>query len=291
MSETRSIAFGLFLAALFVLSDSRELQSQVRAIRRSTRHSLLHKHKPATPHGSNSRTSLPIDEDDDDAVAAYAATVIGLGGADFRVGTLVILERGDARQLAIERMAIRAITTVGLGLIDHRSALVFARTDADPTEETAPDDRTPARGIARESPSAETDMGQYALLGIGVIIAFKIVFRILASNKPRIRHVRIHSIPHGEAPEEIRRAWVGLVLPLAAGLEGPIEVESVGVVTNRKLGQETGYAVPGHLALAALRNAAPAAAQWWTEHAPRSVEENAILIFPVDCAELVNGNG
>ena len=44
--------------------------------------------------------------------------------------------------------------------------------------------------------------------------------------------VRIIATPPGEAPEEVRRAWVGLELPLAAGETGPHTTPVGGVLTG-----------------------------------------------------------
>ncbi|HEY7315037.1 MAG TPA: hypothetical protein VH643_37170 [Gemmataceae bacterium] len=44
--------------------------------------------------------------------------------------------------------------------------------------------------------------------------------------------VRIIATPPGEAPEEIRQAWLGLELPLAAGETGPHNVPTGGVLSG-----------------------------------------------------------
>lgn len=46
--------------------------------------------------------------------------------------------------------------------------------------------------------------------------------------------IRITDIPGGEAPLEIRRAWVGLVLPLAPGEDGPRTPRTAGVLSGPK---------------------------------------------------------
>jgi hypothetical protein len=48
--------------------------------------------------------------------------------------------------------------------------------------------------------------------GAGAIIGL-IVFLVVRSNRT-VAYVRIVRTPPGEAPEEIRRAWVGVELPL-----------------------------------------------------------------------------
>src|SRR5947199_83534 len=44
--------------------------------------------------------------------------------------------------------------------------------------------------------------------------------------------IRIIDVPPGEAPEWVRRAWVGLVLPLAPGEYGPRVLAAAGVLTG-----------------------------------------------------------
>jgi hypothetical protein len=44
--------------------------------------------------------------------------------------------------------------------------------------------------------------------------------------------IRIIATPSGEASEEVRRAWIGLELPLAAGETGPRTVSIGGVLTG-----------------------------------------------------------
>ena len=50
----------------------------------------------------------------------------------------------------------------------------------------------------------------------------------------RVERVRIIGTPPGEAPEEVRRAWVGMVLPLAPGQSGSTAGRSFGVLTGPK---------------------------------------------------------
>ena len=44
--------------------------------------------------------------------------------------------------------------------------------------------------------------------------------------------IRVVRIPAGEAPENIRREWVGVELRLSQGEKGPRQLGSVGVVSN-----------------------------------------------------------
>jgi hypothetical protein len=110
--------------------------------------------------------------------------------------------------------------------------------------------------------------------------------------------VRIVDVPPGEAPEEVRRAWVGLELPLVAGETGPRPVRGVGVLsgprtffgqllallTGRSC-QAYGYVIDAHQALVLLAEKAPWAAQWWRESAPHAVEPGRRFIFAAEVCE------
>jgi hypothetical protein len=87
--------------------------------------------------------------------------------------------------------------------------------------------------------------------------------------------IRITDIPPGEAPEDVRRAWVGLVLPLARGETGPRTLHTGGVLTGPRgllMGlvhilfgwtqRETGYVVEGGVAVDLLGRKDRGAAAW-----------------------------
>ena len=102
--------------------------------------------------------------------------------------------------------------------------------------------------------------------------------------------IRIISTPPGEAPEQIRAAWVGLTLPLV--LRTPSPIETVGVVSKPKTWfgllfarlfgrtrRESGYVVDASRAIELLGVHAPEAAQWWRQHAPRAVAPGELFLF------------
>jgi hypothetical protein len=68
-------------------------------------------------------------------------------------------------------------------------------------------------------------------------------------------------MPPGEAPELIKKEWIGLELPIE---ERPASIE-VGVVSG-KIGQTEGYFVRIEEALRILETKSPAAAQWWRDN-------------------------
>lgn len=79
-----------------------------------------------------------------------------------------------------------------------------------------------------------------------------------------MKKIKITSIPSGEAPEWVRKEWVGLEMPLG---KSPEDVEIVfGVIggppDTENLG---GYPVRTEEAIRILEKKSPAAATWWKE--------------------------
>jgi hypothetical protein len=100
------------------------------------------------------------------------------------------------------------------------------------------------------------------------------------------REIRIIDVPPGEAPEEVRRAWVGLVLPLAGRMRGPLLARSFGVLTGRTQTVH-GYAVPAGRAVEILSRHAPEAARWWTSSVPQLLGPRRLFIFHAEvCREV-----
>ena len=101
--------------------------------------------------------------------------------------------------------------------------------------------------------------------------------------------IRIIGIPPGEAPESVRKAWVGLVLPVA----GPLRKYPIGgVLSSPKsvLGElffwftgrykrEAGYMVDAQAAVSILAKVNPEAAEWWRVNTPRILKEGRHFLF------------
>ena len=112
-------------------------------------------------------------------------------------------------------------------------------------------------------------------------------------------YIRIIATPPGEAPEEIRRAWVGVRIPLlvfhkkakdyrsAGVLTGPKGIfAKLGAIISGRLERKTGYAVAVVEAIAALEAANPEAAKWWRENAPHVFKSGKAFVFASEaCAE------
>jgi hypothetical protein len=88
--------------------------------------------------------------------------------------------------------------------------------------------------------------------------------------------IRIVTRPRGEAPEEIRDAWIGLSLPVLPRYSRVTERRVVGVLTGPRSFLATwlvqslprgprmrGYPVNTAVALDILDQASPRAATWW----------------------------
>jgi hypothetical protein len=112
--------------------------------------------------------------------------------------------------------------------------------------------------------------------------------------------IRIVAPPPGEAPEEVRREWVGLALPLAWGETGARIVGTAGVLSGPRtfLGKlfsalmgrtrwRYGYIIDAPQALVLLAEKAPWAAQWWRECAPHCWQPGYRFVFPAEgCVEI-----
>ncbi|MEN9405381.1 MAG: hypothetical protein RLY47_340 [Candidatus Parcubacteria bacterium] len=95
--------------------------------------------------------------------------------------------------------------------------------------------------------------------------------------------IKIISVPAGQAPEEIRRAWVGVVLP-TVGESGPTTPQ-FGVFGGEPAPEnQNGYGVLLRDAVEALRAVGKTeAAEWWSDELPPT----SILIFGKMFCELV----
>jgi len=116
--------------------------------------------------------------------------------------------------------------------------------------------------------------------------------------------ILITSTPPGEAPLEIREAWVGVKLEVAGSNVSPQQYDVIGI--RSKLGglkwrlrcllslphpnQEvwTGYAVELMPAVWALENAGRVdAALWWAKNVPQLLRPGQTVIFPASSCRLV----
>jgi hypothetical protein len=102
------------------------------------------------------------------------------------------------------------------------------------------------------------------------------------------RWVRIIAAPPGEAPPDIRTAWIGCVLQLHQGRETPEQVGEVkGVKSGRPEGHGLAYVVPSRDAILTLKGRDARAANWWRKYAPHMFEPGRNFVFSAAVCELL----
>jgi hypothetical protein len=115
--------------------------------------------------------------------------------------------------------------------------------------------------------------------------------------------IRIKSTPPGEAPENIRQAWIGLEIPVPPRFAERRNVFGVGVLSGPTtwLGQliailmgraqrESGYVVEARVAVDLLSIRSPEAADWWRQHAPQLIAPGKYLLFAAEACEEIHEN-
>jgi hypothetical protein len=109
------------------------------------------------------------------------------------------------------------------------------------------------------------------------------------SGRRASRRIRIIATPPGEAPPEVRAAWVGCVLPLF-GRTGDRRISGKvrGVLSRKRAAPFEGYAVRVLDALRALGRWDPQAARWWREHAPHLMNRRQLFLFPEETCKLLD---
>jgi hypothetical protein len=119
--------------------------------------------------------------------------------------------------------------------------------------------------------------------GIAAIVV--LVIAIAAWRNRTVARLRVARTPPGEAPEEVRVAWVGVALPLRRWELKPAPHPTEGVLSRHLCGVGTGYAVSGPRAVKTLAAHSRDAAAWWRRHAPHVLERGYRLWFPLHVFE------
>jgi hypothetical protein len=107
--------------------------------------------------------------------------------------------------------------------------------------------------------------------------------------------IRIKSTPPGEAPEHIRQAWVGLVIPVPPRFKGRRLGFGFGVLSAPKtfigslLGllcfkgqRDIGYIVESNVAINLLAARSPEAADWWRQNTPQFTAPGKYFMFAAE---------
>jgi hypothetical protein len=170
---------------------------------------------------------------------------------------------------------------------DARPQLGGIGQGLDPIPPVAQQWSTPGSGQQASSPDVEI-----GIVVVGVVLAVLVGIVVLlrsAASAPQLRsgRIRIVAAPPGEAPDHIRRAWIGLELPVANGQIGPCPQPAQGVLSGQDEAPCSGYAVDGRQAVALLAAQAPEAAAWWREEAPNVTMHGYQLVFPADVCEQI----
>lgn len=130
--------------------------------------------------------------------------------------------------------------------------------------------------------------GIASLAAVGVVVALICWWRKRAAARAI---VRIKSIPPGEAPVQIRQAWVGLEFPVIAGKVSADMGPAQGVLTGQAVRTPPSYAVDGRTAIGILQSASPEAAAWWRQNVPQALARGHQLIFPAEACERLDDLG
>ena len=118
-----------------------------------------------------------------------------------------------------------------------------------------------------------------------------------------MRQIRIIEIPPGEAPEQIRAAWVGVIIRLADVPEPQPGIWATTGVLGKELGllakfkrflgapvveqPYPSYVVDVLAAMDALRAQSSSAAAWWESHTPHLLKPGKKFCFAASCCEVI----
>ncbi|HEY1065099.1 MAG TPA: hypothetical protein VGE52_03285 [Pirellulales bacterium] len=144
---------------------------------------------------------------------------------------------------------------------------------------------------------AVNDYGLIALSIVVLIVGLSLIaiFRRRAEvDSPAeefgVVNIQVFAPPPGQAPLEIRRAWVGVVMPISTAPNAEPPEPVVGKISGQLLDVEPGYAVDAPVAIERLAAVAPEAAEWWRKHARRLIAPGRRLFFPADVARMVTAD-
>jgi hypothetical protein len=205
----------------------------------------------------------------DPSAPAQAASTVGLLGSPLGQGPL----------LAVSSLCPDWLhsSPVADGVQGHAEPVVG------PVERTVkhPDAHRPDSSADSSSWVVPLVVGLCLVFGIGVALTRA------AMGSASVRRVRIKALPPGEAPEDIRRAWIGLELPIANGQADGRSRGVFGVLSNEPVSCCQGYSVDGAQAVRILAAKAPDAAAWWRRNAPHTLIGGYQLVFPAYVCEQI----
>ncbi|MEK7092738.1 MAG: hypothetical protein AAB907_03885 [Patescibacteria group bacterium] len=102
-----------------------------------------------------------------------------------------------------------------------------------------------------------------------------------------MKKFKIIATPPGQAPEWVRKEWVGLELPISISVPGGIELFTSipSGIFGGPSENDGGYIADGLTAVDLLATKSPAAATWWRQNAPHVLHGQ--LVFKKEVCELV----
>ncbi len=106
---------------------------------------------------------------------------------------------------------------------------------------------------------------------------------VMLEDSPYDLKVRIIKAPSGDAPEKVRREWIGVEF-FARYLPGPQPIRTL--VSRRLVFVRETYVVLGSLAVQQLARKSPEAAAWFHQH----VNLNRELTFDAECIQVLDAN-
>jgi hypothetical protein len=113
--------------------------------------------------------------------------------------------------------------------------------------------------------------------------------RLLARRQGVNLRFRIVTPPPGEAPDEIRAAWVGCMLPVFATTDDSrVSAQVKGILSGQQSERFDGFTAQVIDAVAALERHDAAAAGWWREKIPHLLQPGKLFAFPGWCCALVD---
>jgi hypothetical protein len=112
--------------------------------------------------------------------------------------------------------------------------------------------------------------------------------------------IEIIAMPPGEAPEEIRKSWIGVIIPLPINAQAEQEKTGYGVLSgprswflalfpflHKTRFKWRVYRVSGAEAVSALAKRDEPAADWWRKNTPHLLKRHWQLLFPADVCRIV----
>jgi hypothetical protein len=98
-------------------------------------------------------------------------------------------------------------------------------------------------------------------------------------------HVKIVQTPSGGAPDWVREAWVGMILPLQP--QKVMSDQTVRNVVSLVEVKNNGFSVSAMQAIDTLADRNPKAANWWKTNT-RCYSKGTVFVFNKECGDIVD---